>query len=205
MESHSRMDKVIDLNAARAERLARRARETRRRRMVSLRGFAWVYVLFLAGGWTFLTFPAVRHAVFGPTLPPGDGYVSHVIDGDTIVWKGRRIRLHGLDAPEMDQTCRDASGEIYMCGWRARRHLKEIIGGRPVYCDRLATDRYGRDIAVCLVEGTDIGERMVRDGWAVAYSRYSMAYEKAEREARRHGRGLWSGSFTLPETWRHGS
>jgi len=205
MESHTGIGKVIDLSAARADRQARPARMARRRLLAWLRDFAWVYVLFLAGGLLFFTFPAVRHAATGRALAPGDGYVSRVIDGDTLVWKGRRIRLHGMDAPEIDQTCRDADGSIYMCGWRARRHLKELVAGRPVFCDRVTTDRYGREIAVCLVDGTDIGERMVRDGWAVAYIRYSRAYAWAENEARRERRGLWSGSFTMPETWRHGS
>ncbi len=205
MKSHSQMDKIINLDTARAERQARRMRIARQRRLAWLRDFAWVYILFLAGGLLFFTFPAFRHAATGPSLAPGDGYVSRIIDGDTLIWKGQRIRLHGMDAPEMDQTCRDANGKTYMCGWRARQHLKEIISGRPIYCDKVTVDRYGRDVAVCLVEGIDIGERMVLDGWAVAYIRYSRAYAWAEKEARKRGRGLWSGSFTMPETWRHNS
>ncbi len=205
MESQAKSSRIIDLSAARAERRARHARMLRRRRLSWLRDFAWVYASFLAGGLLLLTFPAVRHTVNGSSLAMGDGYVSRIIDGDTLVWKGRRIRLHGMDAPEIEQTCRDARGGTYMCGWRARRHLKEIIAGRPVYCDKVTTDRYGREVAICLVEGVDIGERMVLDGWAVAYIRYSRAYAWAEREARKHRRGLWNGSFVLPETWRHGS
>ena len=205
MKTHPGIGKIIDLSTARADRRARHARMVRRQRLAWLREFAWVYVLFLAGGLLFLTFPTVRHAVTGSSLATGDGYVSRIIDGDTLVWKGRRIRLHGMDAPEIDQTCRDVDGNIYMCGWRARNHLKTLVAGRSVFCDRVTTDRYGREIAVCLVDGTDIGERMVLDGWAVAYIRYSRAYAWAEREARKHRRGLWRGSFTLPETWRHGS
>ncbi len=205
MESHSETGKVIDLSAVRADRRVRHARMTRRHRLAWLRDFAWVYALFLAGGWLFFTFPVFRHALTDSHVASGDGYASRIIDGDTLVWKGRRVRLHGMDAPEMDQTCRDESGEVYMCGWRARQHLKEIISDRPMFCDRVTTDRYGRDVAVCLVDGIDIGERMVLDGWAVAYIRYSRAYAWAENEARRNRRGLWRGTFTMPETWRHGS
>jgi len=202
---------IIDISTVRAAKEAARHNahgHTKAFRFRPLRDFAWLYALFLTGGWLLTDLPTIRHVVSGllsvPRPVSAEDRVTAIIDGDTLVWKGRRVRLHGMDAPEMDQTCRDASRRTYRCGWRARQHLKEIISGRPISCERVTIDRYGRDVAVCLVDGIDIGERMVHDGWAVAYIRYSRAYAWAENVARQHHKGLWQNSFTMPETWRHG-
>ncbi len=46
-----------------------------------------------------------------------------VIDGDTIVIAGERIRLHGANAPERDQIFHDGGGTPYRCGFMPRRRL----------------------------------------------------------------------------------
>ena len=124
-----------------------------------------------------------------------------VIDGDTLDVAGVRIRLWGIDAPESRQVC-TVAGQDYPCGGRATQHLRMLVGERPVACEPRATDRYGRTVALCRVEGRDIGAAMVRDGWAVAFERYSMDYVLQEQEARAAKRGLWEGTFTTPEVWR---
>ena len=43
---------------------------------------------------------------------------------------------------------------------------------------------------------------MVRNGYAVAYKRYSKDYMIDEEYARENKLGLWEGSFTMPENWR---
>ena len=43
---------------------------------------------------------------------------------------------------------------------------------------------------------------MVRNGYAVAYKRYSKDYIKDEEFAKENKRGMWDGSFTMPEKWR---
>ncbi len=127
---------------------------------------------------------------------------AEVIDGDSIRVRGMNIRLHGIDAPELSQRCKNRLNMSYACGQVARRHLMKIIGRRKVSCRRVTTDRYGRMVAICRVNGRDIGRRMVRDGWAVAFVRYSRLYVSAERAARRDRRGLWAGRFIEPSTWR---
>lgn len=128
--------------------------------------------------------------------------VASVIDGDTLEIHGVRVRLHGIDAPESGQTCKDGTGNIYRCGQQAALKLSDFIGRRPLSCLARDTDRYGRTIAVCKVGTTDVNEWLVREGWAVAYRQYSLDYVAAEQEAKMHKRGIWTGYFEVPSEFR---
>ena len=64
-----------------------------------------------------------------------------------------------------------------------------------IFCWR---GRYGRLISVCRVGGPDLGRWLVRNGWAVAYRRYSRDYVGAEVTARAAGLGLWTEYFVMP-------
>ncbi len=120
-----------------------------------------------------------------------------VVDGDTLVLSGTRVRIVGMDAPELAQVCeRDA--RPWRCGTEARGRLQQIASAGDVHCTVKGQDRYGRSLAVCLVGPTDLGAAMVRDGYAVAFG----DYEREEEAARREKRGLWSGTFDRPRTWR---
>lgn len=131
---------------------------------------------------------------------------ASVVDGDTLIVEGqpKRVRLFGIDAPKSAQPCTDAAGARYLCGSRAAAYLAELIGrnGR-VSCVELDRDRYGRVVASCSINGRDLGDAIVRSGWAIDYVRYSRGrYEAAEEEARDAGRGLWAGDFEAPWEWR---
>ena len=91
---------------------------------------------------------------------------ASVIDGDTLVVAGERIRFEGIDAPELHQTC-TAYGREWACGRTSTEWLKEHLNGRRVECIGHARDRYGRLLAVCYVGGESINERIVREGWAL--------------------------------------
>lgn len=125
-----------------------------------------------------------------------------VVDGDSLEAAGERIRLYGIDAPELSQTCRKA-GADYACGQEAREALKRLAGGRAVECEGHGRDRYGRLLAVCRAGGIDLNGRQVLDGRAVAYG----GYADEEAQARAAGRGIWAGTFETPGAWRaaHGA
>lgn len=123
-----------------------------------------------------------------------------VVDGDTLRVGSNRIRLVGVDAPEMMQTCRDSSGRSYFCGRTARERLVALVSGSPVTCASQGLDRYGRTLAICASSrSADLGETLVREGHAVSYRG---GYRFTELGARFGGRGLWRGDFERPSDWR---
>jgi Staphylococcal nuclease homologue len=77
------------------------------------------------------------------------------------------------------------------------------VNNRPIECTPRGTDRYGRTLAVCSVAGEDLNAWMAREGWALAFVRYSTAYVKEEDKACTAQRGLRSGAFIAPWDWRH--
>jgi len=128
---------------------------------------------------------------------------ARVVDGDSLDVAGERIRLYGIDAPEFRQSCNDLAGRPYACGRASSRALAALIAGRQVSCTAVDHDRYGRDVAICTVDGRDLGEVMVRAGHAVDYAQHSRGrYAAAEREARDSKRGIWAGTFEDPAVWR---
>jgi endonuclease YncB( thermonuclease family) len=123
---------------------------------------------------------------------------AQITDGDTIRIGEARIRLKGIDAPEMEQRCSRA-GRSYACGETARRALIDLVSGENVRCRAAGRDRYQRILARCKVEGKDIGTQMVESGWAVSYGR---DYDAEEARAQERGVGLWEGEFERPQDWR---
>ena len=128
--------------------------------------------------------------------------VPIITDGDTIKIINKRIRLHGIDTPEKKQICIKNTKE-YSCGKEATDALAKKINGNQVVCkvqDRL--DRYKRYIGVCFVGEVNLNKWMVRNGYAIAYRRYSKDYIKDEDYAKKNKLGLWAGNFIYPEKWR---
>ena len=128
--------------------------------------------------------------------------VPIITDGDTIKIINKRIRLHGIDTPEKKQICIKNNKE-YSCGKEATDALAKKINGSRVACkvqNRL--DRYKRYIGVCFVGEVNLNTWMVRNGYAIAYRRYSKDYIGDEDYAKKNKLGLWAGNFIYPEKWR---
>ena len=132
-----------------------------------------------------------------------DVYTSlKIIDGDTIILNSEKIRFYGIDTPEKKQKCKNKNGLSYPCGLVATNELKKIIISGKLFCKKKTTDRYRRSISTCYVNGVDISSLMVKNGWALAYRKYSKDYIDEENEAKEKKRGMWAGKFIAPWKWR---
>lgn len=136
-----------------------------------------------------------------PFVISGEVTVTKVSDGDSLRSGRLKIRLHGIDAPELKQTCTAADGAAWPCGRAARTAMEEMVG-RPLSCELRDVDRYGRLIMQCHAGETDIAEQLVAQGLALAYRRYSTDYVAAEEAAEADARGMWQGRFEPPWAWR---
>lgn len=128
---------------------------------------------------------------------------ARVIDGDSLEIGELRVRLFGIDAPELAQHCTGGDGRDFACGREARERLAALIDGRPVSCRREGRDRFRRVLARCEAGRDELGAAMVRQGWAVAYAGDDGdGHRGLERAAQRARAGLWAGRFQRPEEWR---
>jgi len=129
--------------------------------------------------------------------------IAKVREGDQVQIGSSKIRLGGIDAPSVDQLCLNNTGERWTCGIAARDELIRHADGKSWTCHvRPAIDRRGRQVARCEVEGEDIQQWMVKNGWALSYTRTSHDYDADEKAAREAKAGMWQGAFIAPWDWR---
>ena len=129
--------------------------------------------------------------------------VPKIREGDHIQIGNARIRLGGIDAPSVDQLCLNTQGERWTCGVAARDELIKHADNKSWTCHtRQVADRRGRTVARCEVDGEDIQKWLVRNGWALSYTRVSHDYDGDEKQAREAKAGMWQGAFIAPWDWR---
>ena len=126
---------------------------------------------------------------------------ANVIDGDTIHINKNKIRLHAIDAPEINQTC-NKNSRVWNCGVESTKFLKELIGNNKIECITQGKDRYNRFIGICYKDNLDLNSEMVLNGWAIAYRYYSKDYVEEEEEAKQEKKGIWIGDFEEPYLFR---
>lgn len=120
------------------------------------------------------------------------GAVTDVHDGDTLTVAGiHRVRLAGVDAPELSQNF----------GAQSRSALKTLALGQVVSVAYSDTDRYGRLLGRVFAPGcVDVNWRLVQTGAAWFYRAYQcdlqpaqrLSLDAAERFARAAREGLWA-------------
>lgn len=119
-------------------------------------------------------------------------------DGDSFRLGDERIRLLGIDAPELAQQCDAPGGGQWDCGRAARDRMAELLSAGRVDCRPEDKDQYGRLLAYCTAAGRDLGAIMVSEGLAIS----SGSYWQEEAKARAAGTGIWAGGFDTPRSWR---
>ena len=124
-----------------------------------------------------------------------------IIDGDTIVLNGEKVRFSGIDAPELKQTCIQNDVKVE-CGLSAKMLLVKKIGNNIPKCISEGKDVYKRTIAECFVNGESLSKFLVRSGYAFAYRKYSKKFIKDEEFAKTNKAGMWSMIFQYPWSFR---
>lgn len=133
------------------------------------------------------------------------GTVIAVHDGDTITLRiesdQKKIRLAGIDAPELNQHY----------GVESRVALREVVLHRKVQVETSKTDKYGRVVGRVILDGRDINLNQVQSGMAWVYRAYlkelskedRVVYLEAEAQSKAIAAGLWGESnLVAPWIWR---
>ena len=148
------------------------------------------------------TWTTVSHAqLVYSSDQPLDG-IAVVVEGDRLNVNGRPVRLYGIDAPEIGQTCLSRRGESYDCGAVAREVLDRLIGTDPVQCSIYSVLASDEQVGSCTVNGRDLAATMVLSGWAFPQRSLSSRYEILEGRAQSARAGFWAGRAERPWIWR---
>jgi endonuclease YncB( thermonuclease family) len=126
------------------------------------------------------------------------------IDASHLEIAGRRFKLYGIDAPDVDQTCADAKGQDYPCGIEARAALAALVKDASVTCQPLGPNQRNEMLAHCTVGEINVARALIDAGWAIADRARTLNYEAPELVARAAKRGIWQGRFVPPGDWRAG-
>lgn len=107
----------------------------------------------------------------GGSLPVDKGAAfrcdrPRVTDGDTLHCGAVRVRLAGIDAPELPGHCR--RGRVCTLGdpYASKANLEHLVAAGPLSCRQVDTDRYGRVVADCGADGTNLSCAQIKGGFA---------------------------------------
>lgn len=168
--------------------------------MISTTGAIVMRGLALYGlGAALALMPGMASPAQAVTVTPASQVI--VVDARTLELNGQQVRLSGIDAPDMGQTCRWGDKEI-PCGRIARTALMDLVTAAEITCKNYRSTADGTRVATCFAGGFDIGANMVHTGWALAGPDAPPRYAKTENKARAARRGLWRGQFDPPDAWR---
>ena len=147
---------------------------------------------------------AVQNMDINPFEYPAIKGYARVVTGSTLYIDGLNVKMYGVDAPDISQTCADSKGRGYYCGREARTWLQNWINNRDVTCHILGKVENGWATGTCFLDNNkyDVAAVVVNAGWAVAFTQNTDVYVDYERQAKVNRRGLWAGTFYKPWDWR---
>ena len=129
--------------------------------------------------------------------------VSFVNDADTFIVKDaegkkQKIRLYGVDAPELEQPLGDVAYE----------YLNSILLNQAVRIESLYYDPYKRIVARVWLNDAEISELLVKQGYAWVFKHFCVAdmcsdWEQLQNEAKQEQLGVWQDAKSIPPwKWR---
>lgn len=123
------------------------------------------------GGFALFLLAAFAAAIIFTDSPPPAPALHHAIsvyDGDTIRLGQERIRIVGLDTPEIGHRA-ECESEALAAEQAKQALIGEIARGN-VALHRQGTDRYGRTLARVTVDGRDVADTLIAQGHARPYA-----------------------------------
>jgi endonuclease YncB( thermonuclease family) len=134
------------------------------------------------------------------------GKVVSIADGDTITIldpsnKQYKIRFYGIDTPEKGQPFGNA----------AKKHTAQLTYKKNATVKTYDTDKYGRTVGIVTVDGINVNESLIQNGYAWQYRKYCKAdvcdeWLSIEEKAKSAKIGLWSDNQPVPPwEWRKGT
>lgn len=150
------------------------------------------FILFIT------TTPDLTYALSGKVVSIADGDTITILDSSKTQHK---IRLYGIDTPEKSQAF----------GKAAKKHTSNLVARKVVQVTTYDTDRYGRTVGVVVVDGLNVNQSLIENGFAWKYRKYCKAsfcddWVQLEDNARATKVGLWSDVAPIPPwEWRKGA
>lgn len=125
--------------------------------------------------------------------------VVNIHDGDTITVKNKsnkkiKIRMYGIDAPELSQSY----------GKKSKQQLEKLLKNKNITYKTANVDNYGRTVATIYAGDINVNYEMIKSGYAWHYKHYykSKRYSEAEKYARDNKLGLWAEDKPTPP-WKY--
>ena len=115
---------------------------------------------------------------------------AFVNDDGTLKVQRRTIHLYGVYLPPTARSCQTQIRPV-RCGPRAVLALEFKIGSSFVNCEQKERHQDGSIVALCRVNGEDLGAYLLQRGWAVATPDAPFEYQALEKIARHRGVGVW--------------